>query len=36
MTTTNNVNAEGATVGNFDTTTLNGAIRAIDTRRAGD
>ena len=31
MTTTYNVGSEGATTGNTDTTTLNGAIRTIDT-----
>jgi len=34
MTTTYNVASEGATFGNTDTTTLNGAIRTIDTGAA--
>src|SRR6185437_501555 len=36
MTTTYDVSSEGATSGNTDTTTLNGAIRTIDTGPAGD
>ena len=36
MTTTYNVGSEGATFGNTDTTTLNGAIRTIDTGAAGN
>ncbi|MFZ2068373.1 MAG: hypothetical protein WAV27_20565, partial [Xanthobacteraceae bacterium] len=36
MTTTYTVSSEGATVGNADTTTLNGAIRTIDTGPAGN
>jgi hypothetical protein len=36
VTTTYNVSSEGATSGNTDTTTLNGAIRAIDTGPAGN
>jgi autotransporter-associated beta strand protein len=36
MTTTYNVSSEGATFGNTDTTTFNGAIRTIDTGPAGN
>jgi autotransporter-associated beta strand protein len=36
MTTTYNVSSEGATFSNTDTTTLNGAIRTIDTGPAGN
>ena len=36
MTTTFKVNSEGATFGNTNTTTLNGAIRTIDTGLAGN
>jgi len=36
MTTIYNVSSEGATFGNTDTNTLNGAIRTIDTGAAGD
>ena len=36
MTTTYQVDSEGATFGNTDTTTLNGAIRTIDTGAAGN
>jgi hypothetical protein len=36
MTTTYDVTSEGETFGNTDTTTLNGAIRTIDTGAAGN